>query len=107
MVTVRTVINGTISNETYTAGVEHRDAMSARLRAMEVENRGPGSLVRFYTAGKIGSNGLPEWRVLKDLTFPFPLDKQGFANEKDALFVGAKLSATTRARGTTSRAATS
>lgn len=89
VITVRTTSNGTIANERYEADVEHRDSLGAHL-AMEVENRGPGSIVRLFTAGRIAADGTPEWRLMKELTLPFALAKQGLASEKDALFVGTR-----------------
>jgi hypothetical protein len=86
---VTTVIDGETTVESLPADTQHSDSIGAHL-AMEVENRGPGSIVRLFTAGTIGPDGSPEWRLMKHLTLPFPLDKQGLSAVGDVLFAGSR-----------------
>jgi hypothetical protein len=61
------------------------------LIALEVDETGPVTVARAYSAGRIAASGAPDWRLLVEERFGRPLAFQGITFNKDVLFVGTKV----------------
>ena len=67
--------------------------------ALAVDNQGSGAVVTAYSAGRLNSQGMPDWHKVAQETFDSPMTKQGYSartypdavrNQSDVLLAGTR-----------------
>src|SRR5262245_55172552 len=74
--------------------------------ALSIDNRGAGSSVTAFSAGRTGSDGNPDWQKIGQWSFSRPLVRQGFRGAGDVLFAGPRIAGKLERNGLPGEAAT-
>jgi hypothetical protein len=69
------------------------------LLGMSVDNHSGGAIAALFSAGRINSDGNPDWQSLGQWSFAQALTRQGFDGSGDVLFAGPRISNALDARG--------